>query len=372
MKRCLVIAILLSGLALLMLEIALRYFPVQTYLPTPAVTLEKPFVHYTPNHPYIYSTGWRFDAPNDGRTNAQGYIADIDFDNAGDKKLIAIIGDSFIEARGVQFRDTAQERLARLVQDKYRVYGFGMDGAGLSQYLATAAMLRDHYKPSFLIVNIVSDDFEGSMPRYQNDPRFHYFFKVNSGGMRPLMIDQYKPSPVVSAIMQSALVRYVYFHLGFKAVTDKIAFWMRSKPGYALSAAEDHEDARSERLRYAITAVNEFLNLLPYYAGLPKNRIVLVVDGMRREIYNAAADSAAAKESDFEYMRDFLILHGRTQGYDVVDLHPAFAADYAKRGYSFDIPHDGHWNTLGHGMAAGEIRQSKNLRAYLRQSQGAR
>lgn len=360
-------------LTLLMLEIALRFFPVQSYIPIAPVTIDEPIVRYKPHVEQVYSAGWDFDAFNTGRTNGQGYIADYDFERTSDKKLIAVIGDSYIEARMVPFKDTVQERLRRLLDDRFRVYGVGIGGAPLSQYLAFAAMMRDTYKPAFLVVNIVGNDFDESLPQYKNLPRFHYFFPVGSGGMRPLLIAQYIPSPVKEFLSNSALVRYAYFHLNLANAVNKVMFWKRNNPpaaDAAQDAAEEEQapDPEALRLRDSMLATEQFLNLLTYYSGLPKSRIVLVVDGMRGEIYDGTDDSAAAKESYFGRMRDFLIVQGRAQGYEVVDLHPAFAADYAKNGNRFDFPRDYHWNAAAHGVAAGQIRQSKNLRAYLRQN----
>ncbi len=64
---------------------------------------------YQPYRPFVYSNHWNFQDINCGRTNAQGFVSDFDY-NAGDgSPLITVISDSYKEARMVQFSQTMQE-----------------------------------------------------------------------------------------------------------------------------------------------------------------------------------------------------------------------------------------------------------------------
>lgn len=352
---------------LLLLEIALWFFPVQSYIPIEPVTIQDPIVHYKPNVDQVYSAGWNFGAVNEGRTNAQGYIANYDWLPPEKKPLIAVVGDSYIEARMVPFDDTVQQRLRRLVDYKYRVYGVGIGGAPLSQYLAFAAMMRDKYKPGFLIVNIVENDFDESLPQYKNLPRFHYFFPMKDGRLRPLMIDQYIPSVFKELVSHSALVRYAYFHLRLSDTVNKFMFSARDK-----EKSTAPSDSGREQLTPALQcvmdsmwAIESFLNLLPDYSGLQRNQILLVVDGMRNNLYDGTQDSKEAKESYYGLMREHLIASAKDKKYEIIDLQPAMIEDYAKNGKRFEFPEDYHWNSYGHGIAAQEIMKSRNLKAFM-------
>ena len=46
-------------------------------------------------------------------------------------------------------------------------------------------------------------------------------------------------------------------------------------------------------------------------------------------------------------------------GYEVVDLDPCFFEHYAAHAQRFEYPHDGHWNEIGHALAAKAVLTSK-------------
>ena len=72
-------------------------------------------------------------------------------------------------------RETAQGRLAAIIGPQGRVYSFGADYAGLSQYLVWASYAAGKYKPDAIAVNIVAHNFEESLLKYGSYPGFHYF-----------------------------------------------------------------------------------------------------------------------------------------------------------------------------------------------------
>jgi hypothetical protein len=346
--------------ALVILEITLQFMPVRSYIPLQPVTEESPDLRYEPNIKQFYSAGWDFQVQNTGKTNAQGYIADFDFVQQDSKPLIAVIGDSYIEARMVPFADTVQERMASALRDTHRVYGVGIGGAPLSQYLAFAKMIGREYRPSFMIINIVSNDFDESLPEYKNKPRFHYFADDGTGVRRLKLIGDYDPSWITRLLSHSALVRYVYFHLDFANAFNRILFMLRGgdAPAYA-----DNTDASVDetRLYDSKQAVNMFLRLLPEYTGLPKNRVLLVIDGMRSNIYN----NTNGQDSYFGQMRTYLMQQATMRGYATLDLQPVLKAEYNANHMEFEWPEDAHWNGYAHGIVARELLSHPLLQSYL-------
>lgn len=351
-SACLVGATVIGSIVftLLLLELALQILPTRSYLPYAPVTYEDPVVRYWPNTSYTYSAGWNFDAYNKGRTNTQGYIADYDFDGASNKPLIGVVGDSFIEARMVPFKDTLQERLRTALEDKIRVYGVAMHGAPLSQYLIFARMMRDTYKPGMMIVNIIANDFDESLPRYKDRKRFHYFIEDENGALKPALIGEYNPSWIKRMISSSALVNYVYLHLNLVEIVS------RKERDKRMESSNDH----TSRIDASMQAIDAFLNLLPEYAGLPNNRILLIVDGQRSMIYSGATQTVS-KQNYFGYLRHYLITESRKKGYEIIDMHPVFEADYVTHHKAFEFEYDPHWNGYAHGLAAQAVQESKTL-----------
>jgi hypothetical protein len=67
--------------------------------------------------------------------NNEGWNSTVDFERSKHKLRIAIIGDSYVEALQVNVEDSITGQLRNLVSPHFDVYGFGISGASLSQYL---------------------------------------------------------------------------------------------------------------------------------------------------------------------------------------------------------------------------------------------
>src|SRR6185312_6022508 len=107
---------------LLVLETALRFLPVYSGLRIQAVNQTNPYCHGEPNRAFVFSRDWDFSIVNRGRLNAQGYVNDHDSDRYAARPLLAVVGDSMIEALMVPFEDTVHGRLARELEGRVRVY----------------------------------------------------------------------------------------------------------------------------------------------------------------------------------------------------------------------------------------------------------
>jgi hypothetical protein len=307
-------------------------------------------------------------------TNAQGYISDFDYQTEDKTPLIAVIGDSYIEARMVPFQNTVQETLRRGLDGRARVYGFGFSGSPLSQYLAVARGIRDVYKPDMMVFNIVSNDFDESFTAYRNIPRFHYFIKDDSGHWYPQLIGTYQNSWIKEFVSHSALVRYVYFHLNISDTINDLLFKWRSLklsmttddiqekmnvPAKELLVVDNiSADMSPERVSLSREGIDAFLTLLPEMTGLPAVQIILMIDGQRYDIYSGAGGN----EEFFGVMRSYLIQQALAQSYQVVDMQDVFAKDYARHQKKFEFEQDGHWNAYAHGLAGQALLDQTSLK----------
>jgi hypothetical protein len=110
-------------------------------------------MHFALNRNFTYSSDWQFSIVNRGRTNNFGFINPQNYDSASGPPLLAVVGDSYIEALMVPFENTLQGRLARIVGLRGRVYSFGVSGAALSHYLAEAELARLRFHPDGLTMS---------------------------------------------------------------------------------------------------------------------------------------------------------------------------------------------------------------------------
>ena len=121
----------LIGLFLLM-EIILRFFPVRESPHTQPVTAVTPVMRFEPNREHIFSRDWNFTIVTDKKTNRAGFFSDVEYVRDSDEPLVAIIGDSYVEALQVRNADTFHGRIGRDNFEKVRVYAFGDSGNTLS------------------------------------------------------------------------------------------------------------------------------------------------------------------------------------------------------------------------------------------------
>src|SRR4051812_6918727 len=110
----LTVAVSVAG-TLLLLEIALRFLPVAQAPPVEPPTAGNPIQRYVANVPFAWSSGWDFENVVHGRSNAQGFIADYDYDPGAATPLIAVVGDSYVEGLRVPFAETITGRMQAML-----------------------------------------------------------------------------------------------------------------------------------------------------------------------------------------------------------------------------------------------------------------
>jgi len=347
------------AIALTLLELGLRFLPVATILSAVEVNENNPVFRFTPNRHYVWSKGWNFSIVNKGRVNKNGFVNDLDYDAAPDAlPLIAVIGDSYVEAQMVPYHDTVQGRLARRVGDRGRVYSFGSSGAPLSQYLTYAEHAAQTFVPEAMIFVIISNDFDESLLKYKAKPGFQYFVEGAGGELTLTRID-YKPSLIGRLIRSSALARYVMLNLNlYHQIKDLLARRSHNEVKAQDYAGNVPWSVEPERVADSIRAIDAFLDQLPTQSGLPASRHLFVLDGIRPHLYSPAKLAATA-DSYYDLMRRHFIQAAQQRGYELIDMQPLFLRQYQQDGLRFEFPTDGHWNGHAHGVAADAIASSR-------------
>ncbi len=342
---------------LIVAEVALRFLPVASGLRSVAVDAANPVFHFEPNRPYVYSHGWRMDYVNRGRVNNAGWVNDQDYrrPDSGLEPLIAVIGDSFIEAQMVPYAETLQGRLARALAGEFRVYSFAGSGAPLSQYLVWAQHAVRAYGARAVVINVVVNDFDESHIAYRTSPGFWLYAPDQSGALE-LRLLPLRRGVLWTLAQQSALARYLLINLKLSVYVLNVP-WLRGlligRPAYAQGPGT----ADDTRLANSRAVIDAFLRDPPRMVELPKDRVVLTVDGYR---YPGLKD--ASEGSYFDRMRKALLERAAAQGYEAIDLDPLFLARHRATGERFDFPDDPHWSANGHAVATDAVLASRMLR----------
>src|SRR5262249_8028771 len=139
-------------------EIVLQFLPVCSGLRSMPVNANDPVYHFEPNRSYVFSHGWNFRNVNRGWVNNAGWVNNQDYRKDDPTPLIAVIGDSFVEAQMVPYGETMQGRLADALSGAFRVYSFAGSGAPLSQYLIWARHAVHDYGARAVVINVVVND----------------------------------------------------------------------------------------------------------------------------------------------------------------------------------------------------------------------
>src|SRR5262245_45423644 len=165
---------------LLTAEVVLRFLPVASGMRPVPVTKQSPVFHFAPNRDFLFSRDWDMVLGNRGRVNDAGFVNDQNYSRDDDLPLLAVVGDSMIEAAMIRYPDTLQGRLATALAGKGRVYSFAASGAPLSQYLIWARHAVRQYGAQALLINVVGNDFDESLSTYKTAVGFwHYDPDVN-------------------------------------------------------------------------------------------------------------------------------------------------------------------------------------------------
>ena len=335
------------GLVLLLLEGVLRLFPVSAGLHTQPVNNASPIIHFEPNRTSAWSRFADFSMRNTVHSNNFGFINDQDYETSAKLPLVAVIGDSYVEAAMVPYDQTLQGRLAQDLKGSYRVYSFGVSGAPLSQYLAFADYARKTFRPEKMLFVIISNDFDESLLKYKNSPGLHYF-RQTGDGLALERVD-YAPSLLRLLVRKSRLCMYLINNL--QAPHAVRSLFARKHERYV---GQTSAKINAERVSDSRRGVDAFFRLLPKYTGLPPNDIVFAVDALRPELYSTEK-LLAAQGSYADIMRNYFLGKARELGYSAVDMTAPFLKDYADHGERFEFPRDGHWNGRGHDVAAQSV-----------------
>jgi len=338
-------------LPFLLLEGAFRLLPV-AYLPEiRPVTAQTPMAHFEPNVDYRFSRDWNFTFVTHKHSNNYGFIQASDFHPEERTPLLALIGDSLVEANQVDAGKSVGDLLHASLHGEGRVYGLAISGASLSQYLAYAELAHKTFRADALAIVIAPNDFDESLLKYKSEPRFHYF--TDEGALQRI---DYELSGTKKVLRRSAVLRYIMQNLEAGQRLTALRLSLRGELPSTLTG-----EALERRLADSYRVVDYFFEQLAAKTGLGPESIVFVIDPMRRAIYSPEA-WAKAQDTYYGRMPRYFAAQAAARGYEVVDLRPAFVRSNERGGTIEVAPTDSHWSAIGHQVVAAELAKSAVFR----------
>jgi hypothetical protein len=336
------VAILIGGAAaLIFLEVLAQLLPVQGGALAADPDPRWPVYHSVPHSRYTYSAGWDLEEVQHGSINNFGYIAPFDYQVGAPG--VVVIGDSFIESKMNDYRETLQGQLPEYLGQAVTVMNFGTSAASMPHYLGVASLVGEYFKPQWAVVLVTGVNYSDG---FRQSPGFYHWAMIDSQPAIELVPDRRKRF-VEDVVRRSAVVAYVRANL--RASFRYLIYFKNWRAPKECGANSLSEMDRS-RLRY-------FVNGLPQRLRLPPSHVILVLDTDRQTIYQQEPIASSAKcPSLDDRARAFLLQEAPQSGVAVIDMDPVFRQFYAATGQRLDYyPTDGHWNGTAHGLAAQQV-----------------
>lgn len=294
----------------------------------------------------VYTIGRFADIRAKWRINDAHWNYPIDYDTRNvEKPLIAVIGDSFVEALQVDVDKNYPFLLRNRLNGDYEVFAFGVSGAPLSQYLHVSRYVNERFDPDILVFNVVHNDFAHSISSLS--PRYHYFLQVSIDDDGNVVETTPRPNYSFAQYKswkrfcyRSALFRYLYFNLKVKEIGRNL----RGDEDRRYEANIDTENTNRHReqiekaTRYVVNAIRR---------ENEDKRVVFVINAPRNIVYEGAGG-----ESEVMWIHDMLDTLCSRNEIELLDLTPFMVADYRVNGKRFDSEVDAHWNEYGHRFVA--------------------
>jgi lysophospholipase L1-like esterase len=281
------------------------------------------------------------------RINNYGWNSEIDYSETKDNRpLVAVIGDSYVQAFEVNVEDNFSSVLERTAGPGIRVYSFGISGAPLSQYLQISRYVRKHFHPDVLVICVVHNDFAESLLEFSENPHFLHLRPTGSGfeEVQPI---PYVPNRFRRFWKQSALAAYFYENLHF------YQWWTARKIAAQTKMYEENVDVHLVNRERETIEKATLLLVKKIREENPQTPILFMIDGLRSEIYSARPGT-----SSFSWMNVIMEKAATENGCYFLDLTETFRESFHKDHQEFNPEYDWHWNKYGHEVVGRELYRS--------------
>ena len=144
---------------------------------------------------------------NRGRVNNTGWVNDQDYRKDDTTPLLAVVGDSFIEAQMVPYAETMQARLAKALEGTVPRLQFRRLGSAAQPVPDLGTPCGADYGARAVVINVVINDFDESHTAYRTAPGF-WLYAPDERGELQLRLTPHRRGILWTLAQKSALARY--------------------------------------------------------------------------------------------------------------------------------------------------------------------
>jgi hypothetical protein len=346
LKNIVIITLPALIVLLLILEIFFRFAIPAMERPRPCFDTEERIFKYCTDAGEGLATFGKFAQQRGSwRINNHGWNSPIDYREEKDRPRIAVIGDSYVEAFQVDADESYPSLMRAELGDRCDVYGFGISGAPLSEYLNISRYVNRHFDPDVFIINIRYNDFAESI--LEINPANTHMLMVS---ITDSMVTETVPRPNYSfsqfslkrrLLRKSAIVRYLVINLKVQqAVHDLL-----KKQRYAGNIEIETLDKNMALVEVATAYIFRRLR-----EENPGRRVIIVMAAPRHDIYTGTVEGSPVLR-----LNKLVASLASANGFELLDLAEPMMKDYEANSRPFNSPWDAHWNQYGHQFVARQV-----------------
>lgn len=362
-KNILFITIPTLVILFLLMEVILSFFMPLPSRPKAIYDEQTNLLRFSPESGTgTYTKGKFFQIRADWSINNKGWNYPVDYKDNPDKDLIAIMGDSYVEALQVDADKKFPYLLREMIKDDYEVYAFGKSLYPLSQYLHLSRYVSERYNPSTLVFTVVHNDFNESIEGQVDDRRFQALMQLiiesdSSITEREPYYHEYlqerlNPGLFRRIVLKSRVQRYIRYsnYLNIQPVNITIKFLKNLKTTELNQNPGFEDNVNTER----VLEMKNQIEIAVYYVikkireENPHRRIIFMLDAPRFSIY---AGTPVKNSSNF-WLHDLMREATEENNVEFIDLALLMENDYLQNHRRFNTEIDSHWNEYGHQFVA--------------------
>jgi hypothetical protein len=269
-----------------------------------------------------------------------------------------LVGDSFAEGFGVNFEDTAQAQLEKLLG--IDIYNFGSAGyfGPVQYYLIYKNLAKQFQHDGIILFFLPANDFtDNDFALWKNfHPSWYrpYYKKTDNGQYDIFYPDQAAPTEDFEDEVELGTVKRFLIRYTFTANTLRTFKYLFARSPLEKLGYSGYFDASEEQQAAAIYFVEKIVR------DAESKRVVIFVIPNREDMNRIRAGNSYKNQYWFNKLDSLTSTNSNVELIDMADRMPD---DYAK----LFLTCDNHWNASGNLQAAKII--AANIRDPVRQSE---
>lgn len=340
LKKLLLLSLGSFFLCLVLIECTFTFFNISAERPVTNFIVSHNVLNFVPNQKGINTIGTIGQEKFEWSINNYGWNSNIDYKKSKQKKRVAVIGDSYIEALQVNIENSYPNLLNKNLNEEFEFYSFGYSGSPLSQYYNVSKYVNDLFDPDIVIFNMVENDYDESVFNFFKIKKYFMQTTFENDSLIIKSPTPYNPKRfelLKKILKKSSIIRYINYNTNIRNYFTNLFQSDNESPNHKLDR---------------IKMINKSNNLI-IDSILNENynkKIVFVVDGDRQSIYGQRTNKGYNLNEKF-----ITILKNRNLSY--IDLDKIFRDNYLKDSIKFNSELDYHWNSYGHKIIADTLEK---------------